>query len=67
MEQMDTTDVSKQLNVKKVLIIAVCGALVLGLLMWGIGLMVALINEHESDTGYGVYGSVVEIETEETQ
>lgn len=66
-EQMDTTDVSKQLNVKKVLIIAVCGALVLGLLMWGIGLLVALINEHESDTGYGVYGSVVEIETEETQ
>ena len=51
-EQMDTEEVIKKFDIKKTVIGIVCGALVLSLLMWGAGLLIALIDGHDSESGY---------------
>ena len=51
-EQMDTEEVIKKFDIKKTVIGIVCGALVLSLLMWGAGLLIALIDGHNSESGY---------------
>lgn len=66
-EQLDTEEVIKKFDIKKTVICVVCGALVLSLLMWGVGLVIALIDGHDSDTGYYVVDPVVEVEMEEMQ
>jgi len=51
-EQMDTEEVIKRFDIKKTVIGIVCGALVLSLVMWGAGLLIALIDGHDSESGY---------------
>ena len=64
-EQMDTEEVIKKFDIKKTVIGIVCGALFLALLLWAVCLVMALVDEHDSDSGYGEYEPVIEIQTEE--
>ena len=64
-EQLETHVVIRRLDIKKAIIIAVCSTLVLALLLWIIGLAIALVDEHKSDNGSFESHPVVEIETEE--
>lgn len=55
-------DVKKALGKKKLLIVAVVTALVVALLIWGIGVIITLIDHHNEDPGYIVEGSAIEVE-----
>jgi hypothetical protein len=66
-EQLDTEEVIKKFDIKKTAICVVCGTLLLGLLMWGIGLTITLIHERKSSDGYYEVDPVIDVEMEETQ
>lgn len=64
-EEMDTSEVMKKLRIRKTVVGIVCTAAALALLMWGIGLIIALVKEINAADGYYDVGPIVEIEVEE--
>ncbi len=50
-EELDTSEVMKKLRIRKTVVGVVCAAVALALLLWGIALVTALIDGHNSGAG----------------
>lgn len=64
-ENMTTPEILKKFCVRKTILLVVCAVAAVALLMWGTSLAVALINANKSIDGYGVTGSIEELDATE--
>lgn len=64
-ENMTTPEILKKFCVRKTVLLVVCAVAAVALLMWGTGLAVTLINANKSIDGYGVTGSIEELDATE--
>lgn len=61
-ETLATPEILKKFRVRKIIATTLCAIAAIALLMWGIGLAITLIDVHQSNYGYGVMDSAVEID-----
>ena len=61
-EQLETGDVIKKLDVRKTIVLAVCSALLVALLLWLTGIIIALVNDYNSSHGHFEADPIIESE-----
>ena len=60
LDEMSTSEVIKKIQTRKTVTSIICAAVALALLMWGISLAFAMIDEKDSADGYYDVGCIVE-------
>ena len=67
LDEMSTSEVIKKIKTRKIVISIICIAIVLALLMWGLGVLKALSKEQHSADGYYDIGEIIVEEMEENK